>query len=482
VWEIGTVEFFLYVTLAASLIAPLTSPSGKRDNVAPLVMAGIGVGSFAVAAGLSLYASSLGSPLSFYSGLVVQDSFTSLMLLGAAVASALFLLAVGTDGLQWTSSPALYSLVPMALFGAFFLAGATNALVILASWLLVSIISYIIIASPDAREAKAAGIRYIYVGMVATLMLVSSLTFLALASSTYSFSIVPLADVNSAARGLMALAVLFLLAALGFKVGIFPFHWWLPSVYGRGDGRTVSFVAAVAKLAFLAVLTRTFIIIASDGGLYKEVALTLAVLAVATMTYGNVAAFTTRDLQVILAYSSMAQVGYIFAAMAAASYFAGVGNEYMLKLALFAVALQSIAYAMAKAPLFAFVGEVGRGLDSLKGLMRSSPLSAVTASVLLYSLLGVPPLLGFWGKLYMFFSAAGIAGYGIWLVLAALINSGISSVYYITASRELLRKDYEGTPMPRVRYSTALTIGALLLLVLGIVAPLLLGSIVSIYL
>lgn len=477
-WEIGTIKFLLYVTLAASLLAPLTSPSGRRDNVAPLVMAAIGVGSFAVAMGISFYAASLGRPLSFYHGLVVQDSFTSLMLLGASLASAIFLLAVGTDGLGWSSSPSLYSLVPMTLFGAFFLAGATNALVILASWLLVSVISYIIIAAPDSKNAKAAGVRYIFVGMVATLALVGSLAFISVSSGAYTFSITPVSGLSTDARGLMALAVLLLLAALGFKVGLFPFHWWLPSVYGRGDGRTVSFVAAVVKLSFLAILTRVLVIIASGGQLHTIIAITLAALAVATMTYGNFAALTTRDLQVILAYSSMAQVGYIFAAIAAASYFAGVGNEYMLRLSLFAVALQSIAYAVAKAPLFAFAGEVGGSLDSLRGLMKSSPLSAVTASVLLYSLLGVPPLLGFWGKLYMFLAAVG---FSVWLALAALINSGVSSVYYIIASREMLRKDYEDTPKPRARYAVALLIASLLIVLLGLVAPLTFRGIISIY-
>ncbi len=478
-WEKGVVEFMLYVTLATSLIAPITSPSGRSDNKAPPVLAAIGVGTFAVASGVLLYAASLGRPLSFFDGLVVQDSFTSLMLLGSSVAAIVFLISVGDDGLRWSSSPSLYSLVPMSLFGAFFLAGAANFLVILASWLLVSVISYVVMAMPDAREAKAAAVRYIYVGIVATLALVASLAFMSLASGVYSFSLSSLYVTSEGARGLLAVAVLLLMAALGFKVGIFPFHWWLPSVYGRGDGRAVSFVAAVVKLAFLAVIARVVVSLAAGGQVYEDIAITLAAISVATMTYGNVAALTSRDLQVILAYSSMAQVGYIFAAMAAAAYFAGVGNEYMLRISMFSVALQSIAYAIAKAPLFSFTGSVGKSLESLRGLMKSSPATSVAASILLYSLLGVPPLLGFWGKLYMFLAAVGFT---VWLALAALINSGISSVYYIIASRELLRKDYDATPKPRARLITALVVASLLIIVLGIVAPLMLRGIVSIYL
>ncbi|ESQ23575.1 MAG: NADH-quinone oxidoreductase subunit NuoN [Acidilobus sp.] len=477
-WEESTVEFLLYLTLAASLIAPVTSPLGRRENVTPAIVAAIGVGSFATLSGLLLYATA-SAPVQFYGGLVVQDSFTSLLLLGAALAAITYMIAIGVEGLQWASSPSLYSLIPLTLFGSFFLAGAANLLVILASWLLVSVVSYVVIASSDVKEAKGAAVRYAFVGIVATLILATSLAFYSIASGSYVLSLTPLSAGSGAAREVAALSVILLLAALGFKVGLFPFHWWLPSVYGRGDGRTVSFVAAVVKLAFIAVLGRALLVLSYGSPLAGDVALTVAVLAVATMTYGNVAAFTSRDLQVILAYSSMAQVGYILAALAAAAYFAGNLELSMLRLALYAVALQSIAYAIAKAPLFAFTGSTARELERLRGLMGVSPAAAVSASVLLYSLLGVPPLLGFWGKLYLFLSTSG---YTVWLTLAALINSGVSAVYYIIASRELLTKQERPPTPPARKYNIALVIAALLILVLGIVAPLFMSSLISVYL
>lgn len=477
-WEEPTVEFLLYLTLAASLIAPVTSPLGRRENAAPVIVAAIGVGSFATLTGLLLYATASAS-VQFYGGLVVQDSFTSLLLLGAALAAITYMIAIGVEGLQWASSPSLYSLIPLTLFGSFFLAGAANLLVILASWLLVSVVSYVVIASSDVKEAKGAAVRYAFVGIVATLILAASLAFYSIASGSYVLLLTPLSAGSGAAREIAALSVILLLAALGFKVGLFPFHWWLPSVYGRGDGRTVSFVAAVVKLAFIAVLGRALLVLSYGSPLAGDVALTVAVLAVATMTYGNVAAFTSRDLQVILAYSSMAQVGYILAALAAAAYFAGNLELSMLRLALYAVALQSIAYAIAKAPLFAFTGSTARELERLRGLMGVSPTAAVSASVLLYSLLGVPPLLGFWGKLYLFLSTSG---YTVWLTLAALINSGVSAVYYIIASRELLTKQERPPTPPAMKYKIALAIAALLILVLGIVAPLFMSSLISVYL
>ena len=476
-WEKPTVEFLLYVTLATSLLAPVTSPLGRRENKAPVILAGAGVGAFLAMTAVLLYATA-SSTLSFYGGLVVQDSFTSLILLGVALASAIYMVAVGAEGLSWSSSPSLYSLIPLTLFGSFFLAGAANLLVILASWLLVSVISYVVVAAPDAKEAKGAAVRYIFVGVVATLALIGSLAFYSIATGTYSLQLSSLTQTSPVARGIVALSVLLLLAALGFKVGLFPFHWWLPSVYGRGDGRTISFVASVIKLSFIAVLARVFVVSSFGSPLANDVALTLAILSVATMTYANAAALTTRDLQVILAYSSMAQVGYIMAALAAAAYFAGDANYDMVRLALYAVAIQSIGYALAKAPLFAFTGAVGRELERLRGLMGTSPASATAASVLLFSLLGVPPLLGFWGKFYLFLSTVG---YTVWLALAALINSGVSAVYYVIASRELLSKTPEQSLRTPLRQSIALVVGSLLVLLLGLVAPIIYSSVVTVY-
>ncbi|MGC8555708.1 MAG: proton-conducting transporter membrane subunit [Conexivisphaera sp.] len=467
------VQSMIYLTLATGLAVPLV---GRRWRIA-LSLAVLGSLAFLVASAASLYLS-MSASLSLYGGLVVQDPFSSMILLGASVSSLLALVAMGPDASKWSTSPAAFSLVPLVLFGTFFLAGAADALVVLATWLIVSVASYVFIALPDDASSKAASVRYIMVGIVATLFLMAWAAVDSALQAASSFAIVPLGAAALGARGLALAAVIAALAAVGFKLGLFPFHWWLPNVYGRADGRVVSFVAGVVKLGFIAIIAR-ILIVAAAGPLSAPIALTAAAVAVITMIYGNFAALSSRSFQMILSYSSMAQVGYIMTAIAAAAYFAGLGPAYrpLLLLAYYAVAIQAVAYSLAKVPLFALAGEAGGRLTSVRGMLSSSPAAAVSASLLLLSLLGLPPLLGFWGKLYMFLAASG---YSIWLAVLALVNSGISAFYYAVVIREMLAKG-EG---PRVegRYLAALLAGAAAVLAIGIIAPLLLGYVSSVFL
>ncbi len=474
------VQALIYLTLATGLAAPL---AGRRWRVS-VAMAYLGSLSFLAASALSLYASA-SSPLVMYGGLVVQDPFSSMIMLGAAASSLLLLVAAGPDASRWSTSPAAFSLIPLVLFGLFFLAGAADALVVLATWLLVSVASYVFIALPDDGASKAAAVRYIMVGMVATLFLVAWTAITSALQGASAFAIEPIVLPTSGgplaylgARSLALAAFVAALAAIGFKLGVFPFHWWLPNVYGRADGRVVSFVAGVVKLGFVAIIAR-IVIVQAAGSLSSQVALAAAVVAVITMIYGNFAALSSRSFQMILSYSSMAQMGYVLAALSAAAYFAGLGPQYhgLLLLAYYAVAVQAVAYSLAKVPLFALAGEAGGRLSSVRGLLSSDPASAVAASVLLLSLLGLPPLLGFWGKLYMFMASAG---YSIWLAILALVNSGVSAFYYAVVVREMLSKG-EGPKVER-RYAAALVAGAAAVVAIGVVAPLILGYIHAVFL
>jgi NADH-quinone oxidoreductase subunit N len=397
------VEALIYYTLAVSLLVPVIrvggGPGGARSHA---VLALTGLIAFATASALLASLAAPGEAV-FYGGLVVHDPLSSVILLGASVSGVFTLMSSWRAGYEWSTRPSLFSLLPLTMFGLFFLAGARDLLVALASWLLVSMISYVIIALPDDEESRKASTRYIYVGTVATLFLGAWIAVNAVLSETAGapvFGVSPPLPV-----GLSALSIILLLTAFGFKTGIAPFHWWLPSVYGRADGRVVAIVASVAKLGFIAFLARAVIDSARGappGGeaLAGDVALILSVAAVATMTYGNIAAMTPTSLRAVLAYSSIAQIGYILAGLAVAFYLHPI-DPSASRLAIAGVAVQTLAYAIAKAPLFSlasFLGDDIRGLRALYGHRMAS----LSASVLLLSLLGVPPLIGFWGKLFLF--------------------------------------------------------------------------------
>ncbi|MCX8195973.1 MAG: proton-conducting transporter membrane subunit [Acidilobaceae archaeon] len=447
------VEVLLGITLLSSVIVPVLVESRR----AVAVLSWLGLISFT---GASVYMLFRGGG-SFFDGLVVHDVFSSLLLLGASLSSAMILFAAWPESTSWRSYPALQSLLPLSLFGLFFLAGANSAVTIIAAWLLVSVISYVTIALPGDRESRLAAIRYIYVGMIATLALA-----LWLASSVYATGIDRLSPLSG---GIEVLALGLAVGAVGFKLGLFPLHWWLPSVYGKADGRVVAFVAAAVKLGFIALLVRA---LAESFAGSEDAALFLAILSALTMTYGNVAALTTADLQKILAYSSIAQVGYMLAGMAVVVAFP---ESSLARLALAGIALQAIAYSLSKAPLFSMVAEAGRELGGeLKGLLSRDPVSSVSSAALLASLLGIPPLLGFWGKLYIFFP---LASYSLPLLILALINSGVSSAYYIRALRDMTSAEPNPRAPLRERYRTILLAGALLTALLGLVAPIIVGLI-----
>ncbi len=453
-----------YLVVAIGLIIPVVAVYGSRISKTISSLAWISIILEALAATILLLKTIQNGPISYFNGLLLHDPFTSFILLGASLTAALSLLAAGNEPLLWESSPGYYSLLPLVLFGLFVITGANDALLILAAWLLVSVISYVYVALPSEKESRAAAVRYIMIGAVATLFLAVWIVVnstLATQANLATFALAPLT-----VDKISGLALATLLAALGFKTGIAPFHWWVPSVYGKADGRVVSVVAGVIKLGFIALLAR--LVYSLAGGSIETattLALILGILAVATMTYGNIAALTTKDLRILLSYSSIAQIGYILAALSALAYFTP-RNPSLANYAFAAVALQAVAYGLAKAPLFSLTS-VEKLQENLLGLLHKNKIVGAAAGILLFSLLGMPPMLGFWGKLYMFIV---VAGFSILLVLAAMINSAISSAYYVKMARDIVAESENKVEVPK-NIEVAIMIAAIIILLFGFTAP-----------
>ncbi len=448
----GLVMVGIHAILALGVAAGAVYAAGWLRLLRPMVYASATI-YLLVALATLVYAGAVG-PLSVYGGAVVHDRFTALMVVASAVAAVLAVHSSERAASNWPTAPGFHSLAPVIFYGVYVLSGAVEPGMVLAAWLLLSIASYVAVALPGDRDSVAAATRYIYVGTVATLLV------------AVWVSVIPARGVFEFWAGVALVAAA---ASLGFKIGVFPFHWWLPPVYGRADGRAIALVAAVAKPAFIALLARVVATSASGQGLLVVgariepllAAHLLAVAAVATMTLGNIAALTASNFQAMLAYSSVAQAGYILVGLAALAYSYYSGASPLLPLA--GVAIQTIAYALAKAPLFALAAEAG---GSIRGSLRGDPIAAASVAVLLASLLGVPFLLGFWGKLYLFLPAAG---YSLLLVAIALINSGVSSAYYIRFMREAVAP---GEARVSERLREALVVSAALTLILGLIAPL----------
>jgi NADH-quinone oxidoreductase subunit N len=213
-----------------------------------------------------------------------------------------------------------------------------------------------------------------------------------------------------------------MISALAFKVSAAPFHMWTPDVYEGSPTPVTAFFATAPKIAAMALLAR--LMFDAFGAIPGDWGQVIAVLAVASMFLGAIAAIGQRDIKRLMAYSSIAHMGFALIGLAAGT---AIGVQAML-------VYMSIYVAM-NVGTFAFIlsmekdGRAVTSIDSLNMLSKSAPLQAMAMLVLLFSLAGVPPMVGFFGKLYVL-NAAVDAGM-TWLAVAGVISSVIGAFYYL---------------------------------------------------
>jgi len=220
---------------------------------------------------------------------------------------------------------------------------------------------------------------------------------------------------------LTIVAAVMIAAGFGFKVAMVPFHLWVPDVYQGAPTPATAFISVASKAAGFVVLLRVFqTALAPLDGVWPAL---FAVLAAITMTIGNVGALRQTNVKRIMGYSSIGQAGYALMGLATAS----VATQSALVFFVF-------AYALTNLGVFAAVTHVsdrleGDDLDTYNGLSQRAPLLALALTLCLLSLVGMPPLAGFWSKVNLFynvFSQGQVA-----LVLVAVLNSAIAAYYYL---------------------------------------------------
>jgi NADH-quinone oxidoreductase subunit N len=332
------------------------------------------------------------------------------------------------------------SFVLFSIVGTILLSTAVDVAVIIASWALVSVSSYALAAVMKDPDSLRNSIKYAIMGGVASQFLI--LAFLFLFATTGSLSLYPFTLSNIY---FVLVALLFLLVAVGFKAGIAPFHMWLPDVYGYAHPMAVAALSSIAKLGAIALVIRAvYYFVTSTGAeiFFTSTGLAaISAIAIVSMFLGNLAALTQRNVQRMMAYSSIAHVGYILIALAVIPMALTYGQESSLYMAVAGAVLHIVAYSVAKAGIFTSIDMLSSKnhralIERFEGLAARNPAAAAGISVLLLNFIGVPPLPGFWSKLLLFASAANpnipqLMWYGIpWLTLIGILNSVISVFYY----------------------------------------------------
>jgi NADH-quinone oxidoreductase subunit N len=364
------------------------------------------------------------------------DAYSAYLAMLVTFGALLVAIASYSEMVQWTTALSSYSLMMLALAGVYVMLFVNDASVLLGAWALVAVASYVLAGIKKDLSSIQGAAKYGIMGAASSSLLVYGLALvLGIAgSSQLVFSL----DFTAVNMKILFLGAILLISAFGFKLGVFPFHGWLPDVYGGIHPLLVSYIAGVVKMAGIAGLLR--VVVPLHGVLGDSWLLTMAVFSLATMTFGNLVALLQKDVQRMMAYSSIAHAGYILIGF---SVIAGPESE----LAYQGIALHLTTYVLAKIGIFVSLAYMARkgldlSLEGLSGVGRKMPVISASLSTLVLSLMGFPPLLGFWSKfMYLFLSATDLAP---WLALAGVLNSGISVGYYAQVIRYLyFRKPVE---------------------------------------
>jgi NADH-quinone oxidoreductase subunit N len=275
----------------------------------------------------------------------------------------------------------------------------------------------------DPRSNEAS-LKYLILGAFSSAFLLFGMAFLyGAAGGTLYLDQLPGALMgHTFMRPLTLLAMALLLVGFGFKVASAPFHMWTPDVYEGAPTSVTAFMAVGVKAAAFAAFARVFFL--AFLAMKLDWTMLLWVLAVATMTVGNVTAIVQTNIKRMLAYSSIAHAGYLLVALVAANQLGAVSLLYYL-----------LAYTLMNLGAFGVVILVGRKKDSYlsiydySGLGFQHPALAASMALFMFALAGIPPTAGFVGKFYIF-SAAVQAGY-IWLAIIGVMNSLVSVFYYL---------------------------------------------------
>lgn len=331
-----------------------------------------------------------------------------------------------------------YALTTLATLGGFLMAGSLDLITIFLGLELLSIASYALagLLKGDPR-AQEASIKFFLMGALTTAIILFGISLIYGLTGTTNLPAIAtaVAGLSAGEFPLLATAGFFLLAGLGVKIAAVPFHMWAPDTYDGAPTPVSAFLITASEAAAFAVLLRLFAV--ALPGLAERWQLILGLMALVTMTYGNVTAILQTRTKRMLAYSAIAQAGYILVGLAVASP-AGVSAVlyYVLVYALMTVGAFTVVLLLSNESL-------GEEIGDFNGLSRRSPLLALMVTILMLSLIGVPPTAGFFGKLLLY--RAAVDSGMIWLGLATVLNGVISVPYYYRIVRNMYMKEGAAT-------------------------------------
>jgi len=416
-------------------------------------------------------------------GMLITSDFTRVFnFLFAAIGVVTTIYATGIFDRDGRYRPEFYPLILFSILGMMVLAAANDLLALYLGLETMSLSTYILVGGVRRNiSSSEAGFKYLILGGFASAFLLMGMALVYGFAGGTGF-----ADISAALQGshpdrlLVGLGTGLMLVGLGFKVALVPFHMWTPDVYDGAPAYVTGFMATAIKAAGFAILVRFVILMQPQLGFTWYPV--LSVLAVLTMSIGNLVALAQSNIKRMLAWSSIAHAGYLMLGVVAMISPTQGGAEQMMlsqdigETAGSAILFYLIGYSLMNLAAFGIINILGRAngdeaddINRYAGLSRTQPVAAATLAIALLSLAGIPPMVGFMAKFYVF--AAVIKAGLIPLAIIGVINSLISVYYYLRVLVVMYMKapetdSYNGSEVVSVMMAGFL---ALLVIILGVI-------------
>jgi NADH-quinone oxidoreductase subunit N len=411
-------ELVLSAGALVVLAADLVTPRDRQDRLMWIALAAV------AATAAALLPAATGEGRTIARGLLAVDLFglffKVLFLLAAAVTVLMSARYLEVEGVR---AGEYYFLVLCATVGMMVMAAAVDLITIFIGLETMAVSFYVLAGFiKPSRRSNEAAIKYFLLGAFSLGILLYGMSLLYGLSGGTSLKTIVTALAPQGPNRVALLAIVLIVAGVGFKIAAVPFHMWAPDVYEGAPTPITAFLSVGSKAASFAMLFRIFL----EGlpALKVEWQPLFYVLAVLTMTVGNVAAITQSNIKRMLAYSSIAHAGYVLVGVVAAT-----------PRGVTAALIYLMVYAFMQLGAFAVVtllrreDVLGDELKDLGGLFQRQPAIATAMLVFMLSLGGIPPTAGFMGKLWLF--GAAIEAHYVWLAVIGVVNSAISLYYYV---------------------------------------------------
>ncbi|MES2130526.1 MAG: NADH-quinone oxidoreductase subunit NuoN [Pseudomonadota bacterium] len=472
-------EIFLMVAASAILLIDMFTTDSKRTVTYLLSLA-----TLFVCGGLSFGDFNAGTTVYTFSNMFISDPMSNLLKLFTYLSVGVTLIysrqyATERGMMSGNLGGEFYVLALFAMLGQMVMISGNNMLVVYLGLELMSLSLYALVAlRRDHAVSTEAAMKYFILGALASGFLLYGISMLYGATGTLDLTeMAKMAASHTVKTDILTFGVVFVVAGLAFKLGVVPFHMWVPDVYQGSPTAVTLLLGGAPKLAAFAICIRLLVEGLLPMALHWQQM--LVVLAVLSLAIGNLTAIAQTNIKRMLAYSTIAQMGFVLLGLASGV----VGADSSNAATSYSAAMYySITYVLTTLGSFGLIMMLSRAgfeaeeLADFKGLAKRSPWFAVVMSILMFSLAGVPPMMGFAAKFSVL--QAVVTNGQVWLAIVAVMFSLIGAFYYLRVVKTMWFDEPADTAVIETPFDMrlALSLNGVFIVVLGMLPGSLLGA------